>query len=163
MQFAVNVSKNGSVYQAALGEAYGLSGESEKALRTLDDLKLRSSGEIHCRVSHDGHAPAGEVTLCRSTCEPAEQGRVTFWEVGGGKGAVEEEHRSGAHVPDSEQGYVCSSVWTVCVKPTAVPGFALTPFILQKSRMRRRARTDLSGRLSDESPYRIQLDRRSEL
>jgi len=35
---------------------------------------------------------------------------------------LEGEHRSGAHAPDSEQGYACSSVWTVCVKPTAVYG-----------------------------------------
>src|ERR1019366_1487657 len=52
---------------------------------------------------HDGHVRAGEVGLCRSTCEPAEQGRATFrggWE---GKGTDEGEHRSIAHAPDTER------------------------------------------------------------
>src|SRR5271157_5458665 len=56
------------------------------------------------------------------TCEPTEQGRATSCGGRGGKGAAGGEHRSGAHAPDSEQGYACSSVWTVCVKPTAVYG-----------------------------------------
>lgn len=45
LQIAVNVSKNGSVYEAALGEAYGLAGEKEKALGILNNLKMRSRGE----------------------------------------------------------------------------------------------------------------------
>jgi hypothetical protein len=41
------------------------------------------------------------------------------------------------------------------VKQASVTGLALTPFILQKSRMRRRARTDLcGGAISNGRPYR---------
>src|SRR5947199_1462617 len=49
-----------------------------------------------------GHARAGEVGLCRSTCEPAEQGRATFRGGWGGKGTDKGEHRSVAHAPDTE-------------------------------------------------------------
>jgi hypothetical protein len=41
--------------------------------------------------------------LCRSTCEPAEQGRATFRGGWGGKGTDEGEHRSIAHAPDTER------------------------------------------------------------
>jgi len=37
--------------------------------------------------------------LCRTTCEPAEQGRATFRGGWGGKGTDEGEHRSIAHAP----------------------------------------------------------------
>ena len=50
-----------------------------------------------------GHARAGEVGLCRSTCEPAEQRRATFGGGWGGKGADEGEHRSITHAPDTER------------------------------------------------------------
>jgi hypothetical protein len=47
----------------------------------------------------------------------------------------------------------------VRVKQASVTGLALTPFILQKSRMRRRARTDLcGGAISDGRPYREMYD-----
>ena len=42
------------------------------------------------------------------------------------------------------RNFACPSVWTMCVKQTAVWVRSM-PFILQKSRMRRRARTDLCG------------------
>ncbi len=91
-----------------------------------------------------GRARAGEVGLCRSTCEPTEQGKATSCGGRGGKGAAGGEHRSTAHAPDSEQGRCMFQRLAVCVKSTAV-GVAPTPSILQKSRMRRRARTDLCG------------------
>ena len=50
-----------------------------------------------------GHARAGEVGLCRSTCEPAEQGRETFCGGWGGKGTGRGEHRSIPHAPDTER------------------------------------------------------------
>jgi hypothetical protein len=50
-----------------------------------------------------GHARAGEVGLCRSTCEPAEQSSDSCSGGGGGKGADEGEHRSVTHAPDTER------------------------------------------------------------
>ena len=50
-----------------------------------------------------GRVRAGEVGLCRSTCEPAEQGRATFCGGWGGKGTDEGEHRSITHAPDTER------------------------------------------------------------
>src|SRR5437667_7095780 len=61
-----------------------------------------------------GHARAGEVGLCRSTCEPTEQGRATFRGGWGGKGTDEGEHRSIAHAPDTERSIL-------------KPGFILLP------------------------------------
>ena len=43
------------------------------------------------------------------------------------------------------RNYACPSAWTVCGEQTAAYGSVFAPFILQKSRMRRRARTDLCG------------------
>jgi len=40
--------------------------------------------------------------LCRTTCEPAEQGRATF-RGGGEEGHRRGEHRSIAHAPDTER------------------------------------------------------------
>src|SRR5215472_12281301 len=94
---------------------------------------------------HDGHARVGEVGLRRITCEPAEQSGASCGGGWGGKGAAGGEHRADAHAPDLSRNYACPSAWTVCVEQTAVPEFAFAPFILQKSRMRRRARTDLCG------------------
>jgi hypothetical protein len=50
-----------------------------------------------------GHERAGEVGLCRTTYEPAEQRRATFCGGRGGKGTDQGEHRSIAHVPDPER------------------------------------------------------------
>src|SRR5215467_5262500 len=50
-----------------------------------------------------GRERAGEVGLCRSTCEPAEQRRATFGGGGGGKGADRGEHRTVTHIPDTER------------------------------------------------------------
>src|SRR5215831_3826719 len=94
---------------------------------------------------NDGHARVGEVGLHRSTGEPAEQSGASRCGGWGGKGAAGGEHRTDAHAPDLSRNYACPSAWTVCVEQTAVPEFAFAPFILQKSRMRRRARTDLCG------------------
>ena len=95
------------------------------------------------RPVREGHKPnggrerTGEVGLRRSTGEPVEQGRATFRGGRGGKGADEGEHRSIAHVPDTE-------------RETHVPGIARcaasSPLLIhRKSRMRKRARTDLRG------------------
>jgi hypothetical protein len=69
-----------------------------------------------------GRARAGEVGLCRSTCEPTEQGKATSCGGRGGKGAAGGEHRSTAHAPDSEQESACPRVWTVRVKQASVAG-----------------------------------------
>src|SRR5580700_10446219 len=44
-----------------------------------------------------------EKSVCRTTCEPAEQGSATFRGGWGGKGADEGEHRSIAHAPDTDR------------------------------------------------------------
>jgi hypothetical protein len=54
-------------------------------------------------MPNGGHARAGEVGLCRSTCEPAEQSSDSCGGGGGGKGADEGEHRSVTHAPDTER------------------------------------------------------------
>ena len=77
-------------------------------------------------------------------CELPEQGKATSCGEWGGNGAAGVVHHSGAHAPDSEREYACPSVWTVCVTQTAV-WVCSALLILQKSRMRRRARTDLCG------------------
>src|SRR3954447_10539662 len=61
------------------------------------------------RPVREGHKPkcgrerSGEVGLCRSTAEPAEQGRATFCGGRGGKGADRGEHRSITHASDTER------------------------------------------------------------
>ena len=50
------------------------------------------------------------------------KGRQLPAEAGEGRAQLEENIVQAPHAPDSEQGYACSSVWTVCVKPTAVYG-----------------------------------------
>jgi len=92
---------------------------------------------------YDGHARAGEVGLRRNTDEPAEQWKVTSCGGWGGKGAAEGEHRWGTHAPDSEQEPACTSVRRCALGKlqSSLPH----AMILQKSRMRRRARTDLCG------------------
>jgi hypothetical protein len=64
----------------------------------------------------------------------------------GGEGRVQlEENIVQVHMlPTLSGNKACSSVWTVCVDPTAVLD-RFHAIILQKSRMRRRARTDLCG------------------
>ena len=58
-------------------------------------------------------------------------------------GAAEGEHRWGTHAPDSEQEPACPSVRRCA---SGKLQFSLSDVtILQKSRMRRRARTDLCG------------------
>jgi hypothetical protein len=58
----------------------------------------------------EGHKPsggrerAGEVGLCRTTSEPAEQRRAAAFRGGrGGKGTDSGEHRSITHAPDTER------------------------------------------------------------
>src|SRR5205814_8655690 len=45
----------------------------------------------------------GEVGLCRSTCEPAEQRSASFRGGWGGKGTDQGEHRSITQAPDTER------------------------------------------------------------
>src|SRR6266436_9030087 len=95
------------------------------------------------RPVREGHKPnggrerTGEVGLCRTTCEPAEQGRETFGGGRGGKGTDRGEHRSISHVPDTERKRM-SQGWHEVRQ-------ASPPLIHGKSRMRKRARTDLCG------------------
>jgi hypothetical protein len=89
---------------------------------------LQHAFESMRRPVREGHKPnggrarAGEVGLCRSTCEPTEQGKATSCGGRGGKGAAGGEHRSTAHAPDSEQESACPRVWTVRVKQASVAG-----------------------------------------
>ena len=90
---------------------------------------------------HGGHERIGEVGLCRSTSEPAEQRRAAAF--GGGRGR--EGHRlrrtSFNHACVRHRaGSACPRDCTVCGKQCVSP-----PFIHGKSRMRKRARTDLRG------------------
>src|SRR3954447_8371846 len=61
------------------------------------------------RPVREGHKPkcgrerSGEVGLCRSTREPAEQRGATFRGGRGGKGADRGEHRSITHAFDTER------------------------------------------------------------
>src|ERR1700692_4010237 len=50
-----------------------------------------------------GHERTGEVGLCRSTSEPAEQRRATFRGGRGGKGTDRGEHCSITHATDTER------------------------------------------------------------
>src|SRR6202140_5754952 len=69
------------------------------------------------RPVREGHKPnggrerTGEVGLCRSTREPAEQRKATFHGGRGGKVTDSGEHRSIPHAPDTE-------------RETRVPGIA---------------------------------------
>jgi hypothetical protein len=85
-----------------------------------------------------GHARAGEVGLCRSTCEAAEQGRETLCGGWGGKGTGRGEHRSIPHAPTQSGNYMSQEMG-------GVRQAVLPPLIHGKSRMRKRARTDLCG------------------
>ena len=87
---------------------------------------------------NDGHARAGEVRLCPSTCEPAEQGRETFCGGWGGKGMDRGEHFLSHMLPTQSGAPHVPSLWSVRLAASAV-------CIHDKSRMRRRARTDLCG------------------
>ena len=65
-------------------------------------------------------------------------------EVGEGRAQLKENIIQPHMLLTQSRNFACPSVWTMCVKQTAV-WVRSTPFILQKSRMRRRARTDLCG------------------
>ena len=86
-----------------------------------------------------GHARAGEVGLCRNTCEPTEQGRETFCGGWGGKGTDRGQHRSIPHASRHRAGKRMSQ------GRGGVRQAALPLSIHGKSRMRKRARTDLCG------------------
>jgi hypothetical protein len=73
------------------------------------------------------------------------KGRQLPAEAGEERAQLEENIVSTAHAPDSEQESACPSDWTVGVKKASVTDSLSRYFILQKSRMRRRARTDLCG------------------
>ena len=66
-------------------------------------------------------------------------------EVGEGRVQLEENIGQTHMLLTLCRNYACPSARTMCVEQTAVPGFVFALFILQKSRMRRRARTDLCG------------------
>jgi len=95
------------------------------------------------RKPYDGHERTGEVGLRRSTNELAEQWKVTSYGGWGGKGAAGGKHRWDTHAPDSEQESACSSVRR-CASGKLQSSLPHA-MILQKSRMRKRARTDLCG------------------
>ena len=65
-------------------------------------------------------------------------------EVGEGRAQLKENIIQPHMLLTQSRNFACPSVWTMCVKQTAV-WVRSTPFILQKSRMRRRACTDLCG------------------
>jgi len=62
-------------------------------------------------------------------------------EVGEGRAQLKENIIQPHMLLTQSRNFACPSVWTMCVKQTAV-WVRSTPFILQKSRMRRRARTN---------------------
>src|SRR6266849_5553755 len=80
--------------------------EKQHAREPGDLLYVLVRGSKPVREGHKpngGHERSGEVGLCRSTCEAAEQGRATFGGGCGGKGRDEGEHRSVTHAPDTER------------------------------------------------------------
>src|SRR6266849_4799750 len=90
---------------------------------------------------HGGHERTGEVGLCRSTREPAEQRRAAAFGGGrGGKGTDCGEHRSITHASDTEREAHVPGIARCAASSTFSP-----PLIHSKSRMRKRARTDLRG------------------
>jgi hypothetical protein len=80
--------------------------EKQQAGEPGDLLDVLAS---RARPVRKGHKPngggerSGEVGLCRSTGEPVEQRRATFYGGWGGKGADSGEHRSIPHAPDTER------------------------------------------------------------
>src|SRR5262249_11163268 len=70
----------------------------------LDVLVERSRPVREGHKPNGGHERSGEVGLCRSTSEPAEQRSASFRGGWGGKGADYGEHRSISHEPDTERG-----------------------------------------------------------
>ena len=90
---------------------------------------------------HGGHERTGEVGLCRSTSEPAEQRRAACLRRRPGR----EGHRlrrTSFHPTcvRHRAGSACPRDCTVCGQQHVSP-----PFIHSKSRMRKSARTDLRG------------------
>ncbi|HKD61572.1 MAG TPA: hypothetical protein VKB47_14010, partial [Terracidiphilus sp.] len=76
-------------------------------------------------------------------------------EVGEGRVQLEENIGQTHMLLTLSRNYACPSARTMCVEQTAVHEFAFAPFILQKSRMRKRARTDLcGGAIREDRPYR---------
>src|SRR5215468_7540620 len=88
-----------------------------------------------------GHARTGEVGLCRSTREPAEQRRAVCLRRRPGREGHRLRRTSCNHTCTRHRaGNACSRDCAVCGKQCVSP-----PFIHGKSRMRKRARTDLRG------------------
>src|SRR6266850_3793238 len=90
---------------------------------------------------HGGHERTGEVGLCRNTSEPAEQRRAACLRRRPGR----EGHRLRRTLFNHtcvrhRAGSACPRDCTVCGQQHVPP-----PFIHSKSRMRKRARTDLRG------------------
>jgi hypothetical protein len=107
----------------------------------LHALVARSRPVREGHKPNGGHERTGEVGLCRSTREPAEQRRAACLRRRLGR----EEHRlrrtSFNHTcVRHKAGSACPRDCAVCGRQCVSP-----PFIHGKSRMRQRARTDLRG------------------
>src|SRR6266404_5009044 len=90
---------------------------------------------------HGGHERTGEVGLCRSTREPAEQRRAACLRRRPGREGHRLRRTSFNHTCVRHRaGSACPRDCTVCGQQHVSP-----PFIHSKSRMRKRARTDLRG------------------
>ena len=87
-----------------------------------------------------GHEHDGEVGLCRSTCEPAEQGGAILCGGWGGKGMDRGEHSPSYMFPTQSGKSACTRL-AASVRRTSNTAVG----IHDKSRVRKRARTDLCG------------------
>ena len=104
------------------------------AQRILEQLGVL----LHPQKTRIVHVRHGFEFLGYKTCEPAEQGRETFCGGWGGKGMDRGEHFLSHMLPTQSGAPHVPSLWSVRQAGSAV-------CIQDKSRMRRRARTDLCG------------------
>ena len=103
-------------------------GRSEKAINRTTDMHVLEKSD--CIV-----VPVNQPNKVAQAAAEVGEGRVQL-----------EENIGQTHMLLTLcRNYACPSARTMCVEQTAVPGFVFALFILQKSRMRRRARTDLCG------------------
>ena len=117
--------------------------EKQHAREPGDLLHVLVSRSRPVREGHKpqcGHVRAGEVGLCRTTCEPAEQGRATFRGGGGREGHRRGRTSINRTCTRHRAGSACPRDCAVCGKQHVSP-----PLIHGKSRMRKSARTDLRG------------------
>ena len=71
-------------------------------METAASFEVRNAPSSYPTVAAD--ARSGEVRLCRSSCEAAEQSRVTGSGGGGAKGRDQGERGSAKHAPDADPG-----------------------------------------------------------